>query len=98
MGDGSGGGESGSKLDIPTIKKWALTPHAVERMAEREVSIEEIEEILKNPDEVVKQGPKFIFAKNIKGRSDNMIATVIVEKKEHGLWLIITIMMNFQKY
>ena len=82
----------------PQIKKWKLTSHASQRIKERNISMHEIEEIINSPDEILIQGTKYILAKNLKNRKDNMIATVVIEKKEHNLWLIITVMINFQKY
>ena len=54
------------------------------------------EKVLNSPDEVIKQGPKLIYVKMIKHRKDNLLAAVVLEKKE-GLWLVITLMVNFQK-
>lgn len=45
------------------IKKWALSPHAVERIEERKITLKELESLLKNPDEIIPQGPKFILIK-----------------------------------
>lgn len=81
---------------VPKIKKWFLSPHAAQRMIERDVTVEELELIFSEPDFVLDQGPKFIFSKHIISRKDNMLAAVILEKKE-DLWLVITIMANFQK-
>ncbi len=78
------------------IKKWFLSPHAAERMQERNISVAELEKVLTLPDEVIKQGPKWIYVKMIKHRKDNLLAAVVLEKKE-GLWLVITLMVNFQK-
>ena len=79
------------------IKKWALTPHAVERIEERKISLKELESILKNPDEIIPQGPKFILMKMFVHRNDNCLAVVVVEKEGRDLWLVITVLVNFQK-
>ncbi len=79
------------------IKKWALTPHAVERIEERKISLKELESILKNPDEIIPQGSKFILMKLFVHRNDNCLAVVVVEKEGRDLWLVITVLINFQK-
>ncbi len=79
------------------IKKWALTPHAVERLEERKISLKELESILKNLDEIIPQGPKFILMKMFVHRDDNCLAVVVVEKEGRDLWLVITVLINFQK-
>ena len=84
-------------MNKPVIKNWVLTPHAVERIAERKVSIDEIQEVLDSPDLVKEQGEKFIFAKSLSGRSDNMIACVVLERSENDLWIVITVMNNFKE-
>lgn len=78
------------------IKNWALHSHALERILERKISLEEIKELLENPDNIIPQGSKFIFCKYFQKRNDNKIAAVILEKKEDGLWLVITVMVNFK--
>ena len=82
------------KLDI---KKWALTAHAVERMEERKVSMDEVRAIITSPEHVIEQGSKYILSKTLDGRSDNMVSIVVLEKKEHDLWMIITVMIKVQK-
>jgi hypothetical protein len=81
---------------IPKIKNWFLSPHAAQRMAERNFTVAELEIILDEPDFVLHQGPKLIFSKNVMSRKDNMLAAVVLEKRK-DLWLVITIMVNFQK-
>ncbi len=81
---------------FPNIKNWVLSPHAAERLIERKISIQELNLVLGEPDFVTNQGPKYIFSKLISSRSDNYIAAVVIEKKE-DLWLVITVMVNFQK-
>lgn len=79
------------------ITKWALTPLAVERIEERKITLKELESILKSPDEVIPQGPKFILIKAFKHRDDNCIGVVDIEKEGKNLWLVITVLVNFQK-
>ena len=78
------------------IKKWALTLHATERLIERKISINEIKEILESPEDTIEQGTKIILTKTFKNRKDNKIAAVIVENQGDSLWLVITVMVNFQ--
>ncbi len=84
-------------MDKPEIKNWVFTPHAVQRTIERNVSIIDVQEILEQPDLVKAQGAKFILAKKITGRSDNMIACVVLERQENDLWIVITVMHNFKE-
>lgn len=79
------------------IKKWVLTPHAVERVVDRKISMQELELLILSPDEVIAQGPKYLLVKKLQGRKDNNIAAVIIEKQEQDLWVVITVMVNFQK-
>lgn len=53
------------------IKKWVLTPHAVQRILDRDISMEELRQLMLNPDEVVVQGPKFLLSKRFQSRKDN---------------------------
>lgn len=79
------------------IEQWVLTPHAAERIQERGISVAELESVILNPDSVIKQGPKLILEKRIKNRKDNNIAAVIIEKKGEKLWVVVTVMVNFQR-
>lgn len=79
------------------INKWVLTPHAVERVFDRKISMQELEQLLLNPDEIIEQGPKYLFVKKFQSRKDNNIAAVIIEKKGEDLWVVITVMVNFQR-
>ncbi len=78
------------------INKWVLTPHAVDKILDRKISMLELEQLILNPDEVIEQGPKFIFVKMFAKRKDNNLAAVILEKKGKDLWVVITVMINFQ--
>jgi hypothetical protein len=79
------------------IKRWVLTPHAAQRLFDRKISISEIEQIISKPDEILHQGPKYILSKKFNRRNDNNLAAVILEKKGEGLWVVVTVMVNFQK-
>ncbi|MGE0633157.1 MAG: DUF4258 domain-containing protein [Pseudobdellovibrionaceae bacterium] len=76
------------------ISKWVLTPHAAERLAERKISIDELQRLLSSPDEVSPQGPKYLLIGHFPKRSDNKLAAVVLEKKG-DLWLVITVLTNF---
>lgn len=67
------------------INKWVLTPHAVEKIVDRKISILELEELILNPDIIINQGPKFILVKKFSKRKYNNIAAVILEKKGKDL-------------
>jgi hypothetical protein len=78
------------------INKWVLTPHAVDKVLDRKISMLELEQLILHPDQIIEQGPKFIFVKKFSKRKDNNIAAVILEKKGKDLWVVITVMINFQ--
>jgi hypothetical protein len=70
--------------------------HAVDRMLERKISTVEVEMILLEPDGVIKQSlDKYIYYKNLKGRTDNMIAAVTITKK-HKSFEVLTVMIDFE--
>jgi hypothetical protein len=75
--------------------KLEFTAHAVIRMQERKISVEEVEEIIRNPDGTISQSKqKIIFYKKVKWRNNNMIAAVTALKtKSH--FTVITVMVNF---
>ena len=69
--------------------------HAVERMLQRRISPQEVEDILTEPDGVIRQSrDKFIAYKKIRGRRDNLLAAVAVE--DGRVWEVITVMVNFE--
>ncbi|MDE0365610.1 MAG: DUF4258 domain-containing protein [Gammaproteobacteria bacterium] len=69
--------------------------HAVERMIQRGIAPHDVEDILGNPDEVIRQSmDKVIVYKHIEGRIDNSIAVVAVEGIQ--AWEVITVMVNFE--
>ena len=72
------------------------TPHAVERMMQRNISPQEVELLLSKPDGTIQQSmDKFIYFKQIKGRKDNALAAVTV-KIESNRFEVITVMVNFE--
>jgi len=78
------------------IKKWALTPHAAQRVFERKISLQGLAALMNSPEEIISQGSKVILTKTFSNRRDNKIAAVVVEKQGDDLWLVITVMVNFQ--
>lgn len=60
-------------------------------------SLKELESILKNPDEITPYGLKFILIKTFVHRYDICIVVVVIEKEGKNLWLVITVLVNFQK-
>ncbi len=80
----------------PVVKKWVFSPHAATRMMERGVSVDEVRQLIEAPDLVIAQGPKWLFAKSIDTRHDNLIAAVLLERKDKDLWIVLTVMINFQ--
>ena len=80
----------------PVVKKWVFSPHAATRMMERGVSVDAIQELIEAPDLVIAQGPKWVFAKSFNTRHDNLIAAVLLERKDKDLWIVLTVMINFQ--
>ena len=79
----------------PVVKKWVFSPHAASRMMERGISVDTIQQLIEAPNLVVAQGPKWVFAKSFSARQDNLIAAV-VERKDKDLWIVLTVMINFQ--
>ncbi len=77
------------------ISQWVLTPHAAQRLLERKISIDELQRLLAAPDEVIPQGPKYLLVAHFPKRSDNKLAAVVLEKKG-DLWVVITLLVNFQ--
>jgi hypothetical protein len=72
-------------------------PHAVERMQERRISVAEIEAVISEPDGKIRQSrDKSIFYKNLKGRSDNLVAAVVIEFLPGGIIEVITVLVNFE--
>ena len=80
----------------PIVKRWVFSPHATNRMMERGISVETIQHLIEEPDLVIAQGPKWLFAKSLSTRHDNLIAAVLLERKANDLWIVLTVMINFQ--
>lgn len=70
--------------------------HAVSRMLQQNISTDEVELILNEPDGTIKQSrDKFIFYKKLKGRKDNLIAAVTLIKSKETLE-VLTVMIDFE--
>ena len=73
----------------------SYSSHAVERMMRRDISTFEVEEILLQPDGVIRQSmDKIIAYKHIQGRRDNAIALVAVELPED--FHVVTVLVNLE--
>ena len=71
------------------------SPHAVDRMIQRQISTAEVEEILEKPDGLIKQSQdKIIVYRKIEARTDNSLAVVAVERE--GNFEVVTVMTNFE--
>ena len=71
-------------------------PHAVERMMQRVISPQEVELLLGDPDGIIVQSKdKFIYYKMIRSRKGNVLAAVVVQKR-NSLYEVITVMVNFE--
>lgn len=77
--------------------KWVLSPHAVLRMEERKITLEEVAQVIERPDYRIPQGPKWVYAKKVGTRKDNDIAAVVLERKERDLWIVITVLVRFER-
>ena len=51
-------------MNKPEIKNWVLTPHAAQRLQERNVSVEEVRVVLEKPD-IVKSHGQSLFLQNL---------------------------------
>lgn len=70
--------------------------HAVDRMLQRNVSTDEVELIISEPNGIIKQSrDKFIYFKRIKGRKDNSIAAVTLIKSKDVIE-VLTVMTDFE--
>lgn len=71
-------------------------PHAVGRMQERKLTVEEIEEVIHSPHGRIRQSKdKSILYKTLVGRKDNLIATVIIEIPG-DIIEVLTVLVNFE--
>ena len=65
-------------------------------MMQRVVSPQEVELLLGDPDGIIAQSKdKFIYYKMVRGRKDNVLAAVVVQKR-NNLYEVITVMVNFE--
>ena len=70
--------------------------HSVDRMLQRNISTKDIELIISEPDGKIKQSQdKYIFYKKLKGRKDNLLATVTVLRTVNT-FEVVTVMINFE--
>jgi hypothetical protein len=77
--------------------KLLFHPHAVERMQQRKLSVHEIIDVVVEPDGRIKQSfDKWILYKDLSHRKDNLIAAVVVEKKDEKTYEVITVLINFE--
>ena len=69
--------------------------HAVERMIQRRISTTEVEDLLVNPDGLIKQSEdKIVAYKKMEGRKDNSMAVVAIEQE--GNFEVVTVIVNFE--
>jgi hypothetical protein len=70
--------------------------HAVERMIQRNITTQDVELLITDPDGTIKQSrDKIIFYRKIKHRKDNLIAAVTALKAK-TIYEVITVMVNFE--
>ena len=70
--------------------------HAVDRMLQRNITTDEVELILREPDGKIKQSQdKYIFYKKLKGRKDNLIAAVTLIKTRNS-FEVLRVMIDFE--
>ena len=63
---------------------------------QKAVSPQEVELLLGDPDGIIVQSKdKIIYYKKIRGRKDNVLAAVVVQKR-NNLSEVITVMVNFE--
>ena len=77
--------------------KIVFHDHAVTRMQERNISVDQVKSILEAPDgEIQQSADKWILYKEFPSRNDNLIAAVIVDRAIQGTIEVITVMINFE--
>jgi hypothetical protein len=70
--------------------------HAVERMIQRNITTQDVELLITDPDGTIKQSrDKIIFYRKIEHRKDNLMAAVTVLKTKSS-YEVITVMVNFE--
>lgn len=73
-----------------------FTAHAVERMMQRQITPQDVEILLSDPDGLIRQSKdKVIAYKRVKGRSDNSLAVIAVDSGS-GEFEVVTVMTNFE--
>ena len=76
--------------------KIVFRPHAVDRMKERNLTSDDIEKVLSEPDGMIKQSrDKRIYYKILPRRKDDSVAVVAVGGREIG-FEVITVLVNFE--
>lgn len=74
------------------MEELIYRPHAVERMLVRLITNDIVRDIIESPDGIIKQSfDKEILYKKIRLRKDNLIALVVLSRKE-----ILTVMNFFE--
>jgi hypothetical protein len=77
--------------------KLKFHEHAVQRMQERKISVDEVGQIIEEPDGKIRQSQdKWILYKKLKKRKDNLLAAVIVDRGEEDWIEVITVLINFE--
>lgn len=72
-------------------------PHAVLRMQERDLAVDEVLQIIEKPDGKIAQSKdKVILYKRLKRRPDNLVAAVVVERMPGSLLEVVTVLVNFE--
>jgi hypothetical protein len=70
--------------------------HAVDRMIQRNITTQDVELLITDPDGTIKQSrDKIIFYRKIAHRKDNLMAAVTV-LKTRNIYEVITVMVNFE--
>jgi hypothetical protein len=67
------------------------------RMQERDLSVDEVLQIIQKADGKIAQSKdKTILYKALKGRRDNLIAAVVVERMPGDVLEVVTVLVNFE--
>ncbi len=75
---------------------FEFTAHAVARMQERKISVQEVESVVNESDGIILQSKnKKIFYKKIKGRKENKIEAVIALQAD-AIYKVITVLVHFE--
>ena len=85
-----------SSPDMFVFVEIKYSSHAVERMIQRNITTQDVELLISDPDGKIKQSKdKIIFYKNIKHRDDNLMAAATV-LNIRDTYEVITVMVNFE--